>query len=140
MPCKKKWTTRDGRKIRICDMTDYHLTNTIDHLQRLARKSKIKNELFYLTCPQPHGDMAIDAFDHEVDAVAEASWQEYVNPLYWDMLKEAEERKLEIVEPEMDMEDCLVTLNLLAKHDNIKIRRKIKDLEIETKKLRKMLK
>ena len=33
----KIWVTRDGRKIRICDMTDGHLQNTINMLYRAYR-------------------------------------------------------------------------------------------------------
>ena len=29
------WTTRDGRKIPITEMTDAHLTNTINYLKRI---------------------------------------------------------------------------------------------------------
>ena len=35
--CGWKWTTREGERIPITEMTDSHLRNTIDYLERKAR-------------------------------------------------------------------------------------------------------
>lgn len=39
-PCTKHWTTADGRTLRVCDMTDAHLLNTIRYLRRRSEDNE----------------------------------------------------------------------------------------------------
>lgn len=98
------WTQADGTKIRICDMTDTHLTNTIKLLERAARV-QLKRAALAL-CPFG-GDMATDEFDrmqeeadqiltgqHPDRGISDVAEETY--PIYAKLREEADRRKLTI--------------------------------------------
>ena len=86
--CQKQWTCRDGAKVRICDMSDQHLINTIRLLQRLHQAELAAMYAFSgtLTGEQAtyHAEAMIDQMEHE----------DCAHPLYEDMVQDAERRGL----------------------------------------------
>ena len=89
----KTWTTKDGGRIRICDMGDTHLVNTINMLIRYA-KAKHRATLADLECMacMIQGDIASYMIDQDIDRCTEASWQDFVPEIFWSLWKEAERR------------------------------------------------
>ena len=63
-----QWTTKNGCKIAIKDMTTAHIKNAIDCLEREGFISRSTLH-FYLTCSPPNGDMAQCSFEEEQDMV-----------------------------------------------------------------------
>jgi hypothetical protein len=60
----KTWKMRDGKTIKICEMTDSHLANTIAFILRVARKARADLE----SCPPMfQGEMAQMHADQEYD-------------------------------------------------------------------------
>lgn len=53
------WTTRDGHKIRITDMGDRHLNNTVRHCERMLRLARDEYSACASYCAR--GDAAYDA-------------------------------------------------------------------------------
>lgn len=92
----KLWTTRDGRKIRICDMDDSHLLNTVKLLQRVAEAKRIYTTDFYLSTPGPTADMASYYFEQECDQVFSNTYMSYLPEIYHNLINDAERRGLEI--------------------------------------------
>lgn len=88
----KKWTTRDGTRVRICDMTNEHLVNTIKLCRRAHERAK--EEIPY---PTFCGEMAQFYAEREYDSFLE-SGPEVAFPLYPDLLDEAYRRRLDIEE------------------------------------------
>lgn len=88
-----KWTTKDKRKIRVCDMTDSHLLNTIKWIYRKCEKELEEAQLY---CPSFQGEMA--------QYFAEQAWEQTLSmtpieltpPIFTCMLKDAVRRGLEI--------------------------------------------
>lgn len=92
----KLWTTKDSSKLRICDMSDEHLLNTIRMLQRFGETQRINATVFYTTCLGPQGEMAQDCFNQEFDTVLESTFEDYVPEIYRNLVEDAERRGLEI--------------------------------------------
>lgn len=84
------WTTRDGNIIKISDMSDSHLMNTI----KLIERKYTKTVGVYLTGPRPSGEMAQDAFDEEFDYLNEEGPNGY-NEAYDFLVEEAARRGID---------------------------------------------
>lgn len=90
----KKWTQKDGTKIRICDMPDGHLLNTINFLERYATKRMNYEHNKFLSYPEPSGEMAVDAYDQALEQIGQESSEDYMPNIYWDLLREKDRRNL----------------------------------------------
>ena len=96
----KFWTKKDGSKIRICDMDDKHLLNAIKMLERTY--SKVCDNLALSAfgyAGSTGGEIASYYAEQEADNLMKESWeQERIGeefPIFNDLVKEAERRKLE---------------------------------------------
>lgn len=91
-----KWITKDGRKLRICDMESTHIWNTLHFLYKSAWTRKANLVYSYLATPGPNGDMAQVAFEQESDGVFDSSWECYIPEAYRNLLFEALRRDLDV--------------------------------------------
>jgi hypothetical protein len=88
-----RWKTANGEKVRICDMTDDHLFNTILFLEKRAKQMVRK----FLTMNPPHGDVATVLFDSMVEELSEPdAWMDEVPPIYWKMKEDAKRRGMRL--------------------------------------------
>lgn len=78
----KKWTQKNGKKIRIKDMSDQHLINTIKMLER--RLEEAKRNMPY---PMFNGDMAQWFAEQDYDAFQKSVVSDHV-PIYDDLIEE----------------------------------------------------
>lgn len=96
-PITTVWTCRDGRKVRVCDMTDAHLVNTIRLCDRTARADR-DQELRYAYAAESmmRGDGALQAIDAEQRALeADPEGRDLLPDVYYEMTEEAERRGLD---------------------------------------------
>jgi hypothetical protein len=64
------WRMRDGRTIRICDMDDRHLLNTIAMLKKASEAKRLSEVMCLGRYAEAHaGSHAADAIDNEVDRI-----------------------------------------------------------------------
>ena len=114
------WTTRDGRVLRIVDMSDNHLINTIRMLRRKYVAKLATTVAWYATCTGPQGDMASVAFDQEFDRLAEDDWRSVADPMFWQLVAESKRRPairdnaVEILGDDLRIEQTAVELSLLT--------------------------
>ena len=88
----KKWTQRDGTKIRICDMKDSHLINSIRMLDRMAEENL---SVAYAGASMLQGEMASYYAEQEIHSL-ETDGAEAIYPIYGDLMEEAYNRKLKV--------------------------------------------
>ena len=89
----KQWIMKGKEKIRICDMTDEHLMNTIKFIERVMEKSfrDNLNAAFQLSC-MLGGDVAEWQLDNDI-ATMEEEGPRYPE-IYYNMKDEMENRGL----------------------------------------------
>jgi hypothetical protein len=93
----KKWKMKDGTKVRIKDMTDSHLLNTLKLLKRYGQAKYNYDLAAVLSCPGFQGEQAQIAFeDAENEILNERDWESYMPPIFEDLTAEAIRRNLEI--------------------------------------------
>jgi hypothetical protein len=90
----KLWTTKDGRRIRICDMSDSHLENSIRMLERMAvAATEAAISAGFRLLAGLRGEMAIMDTENELDSLmSEGIAPEEINELYNNLLWEKERR------------------------------------------------
>lgn len=84
----KKWTMKDGRKIRICDMNDSHIENAIKMCERIAhltRASEIANFPFGLHF---QGEMAEYDFELGCENLLSSSEEDFLPDIYLNLIDE----------------------------------------------------
>lgn len=86
----KVWTTKDGQRIRIKDMTDTHLMNTIKMMER-----KVEEEVADIPYPVFQGEMAQFYADQDYEAAIRMTPYDRFE-LYGDMIEEANRRGLKL--------------------------------------------
>lgn len=90
------WKTREGAVMRISDMSDSHLLNTIKYLERNADAMRVNlaYEMFSYSCSAPDG--AAMCAESGSDELLEMSNEEFLNdnPKYKGLVREAKKRKL----------------------------------------------
>ena len=94
----KKWTMRDGGKIRICDMGDAHLLRTIAMLKRLAIKQYyIGIDAGYAMLGMLNGEQAIASIESELIAMEEEQdWTECLPEIFVSLVMDAQRRDLPV--------------------------------------------
>ena len=91
----KLWKTKDGSQIRICDMTDTHLRNTI---RMLEHKTKLEYQRRILELTEVlmmvSGEIATDTIESELYYLLENNLDpEDVYPIYDNLMYDLERRK-----------------------------------------------
>ena len=89
----KKWKMLSGQKIRICDMDDSHLENTINLLRRYAESENTRVVVGMLSVPPLSGEIAQEEFDKDLEFVLKSTWVDYVPKIYKSLVLEKERRK-----------------------------------------------
>jgi len=89
----KKWTTADGQKVRICDMSDDHLLNAVAACQRIHEQAVRAMPFPSFITGEEASFLAEWGYDNFLQSGPEESFQ-----LYEDLCLDAERRGLELPE------------------------------------------
>jgi hypothetical protein len=93
MPHHKLWTMQGGATIQIRKMETSHLRNTIKMLERRAEHQHASLIKFALSCPTPNGEMAEEEFERGFDQMLDATFEDYLPDIYYDLEEELEKRE-----------------------------------------------
>lgn len=82
------WMTKEGKRVRVKDMTNDHLNNTIRFLDNKWERNK------FIDIPYPdfNGEMAQYAAEGEWERMMDHGTPDLVYPVYKDLQKEKERR------------------------------------------------
>lgn len=93
----RKWRTKEGKMIFLTDMSDDHLQNTIKFMKRHEELHVFNYFMKYYSGPGPSGDIAMDAYDREIEQLTEATLED-ISPVFCNLLDEATRRDMSIME------------------------------------------
>lgn len=97
-PQKVIWKTKEGVKIRVCDMTDRHLLNAIAMLERWAPKALASTQsAAWSFLGTLQGDVAQYTMEQEISRLEEMTSDEFLEeslPMYEKLCLERQRRKL----------------------------------------------
>ena len=91
------WKTKDGRVLKVADMEDSHLINTIKYMQRRAEHIQWKDVLQMSRFADTlNGEMAVDCAEQSIVELGDMHPEDYLETLpdYQALVKEATRRKL----------------------------------------------
>ena len=89
----KVWTTKDGRRIRICNMSSVHISNTIAMLERKTElvTEAMLDEAYGLTSFL-QGEMAQFSIECDIRRLEEGVSPSELFPIYENLILERERR------------------------------------------------
>ncbi len=91
------WTTKDGRNIKIVDMDNDHIVNSIGLLRRVVGKMRLSCELSGLSVLKVvNGDMAQYAIESSLDLEMQMSNEEWLDcyTVHGELMKEVIRRDI----------------------------------------------
>lgn len=90
------WTCKNGQKVRVCDMEDRHLLNTIAFIERTASRLRPQTiSAAYSVLSALQGDMATFYCEQDIAAMEEMSPEEFIGmPILGKLMLEKERRGL----------------------------------------------
>lgn len=93
----KVWTTKDGTKVRICDMSDAHIMNSMRMLARMAATKRhiAISEAEFIGLLST-AEIASSYAEIYCEGIANSSIADYLPSLYWDLRDDAIRRGLDI--------------------------------------------
>jgi len=93
----RTWKTREGAQIRVCDMGDEHLVNSLKMLKRKALHMRDDAlAAAWSAASMFNGDMATYYAEQEADRMSCAHWLDYMSDFWEPMQLEAVRRGGEV--------------------------------------------
>lgn len=92
-----RWVMKDGTKVRIEDMSNTHIINSINLMERKAREmySEVEHSMWSVY-GSLQGEMAIDSMENEINSLDKGGWENILPSVYYDLCKELERRGVSV--------------------------------------------